>query len=252
VFVNEAFSASHRTHASITGIPQFAPVSVAGFAFKEEVIALTRVLETKEHPMVLVLGGAKIDTKIGVIERLIIPGDCFIMGGALANTFLEARGYNMCDSLVQRDKLDVAKKIMDGIRHDHDVLILPKDVVVGYSGDLPPKEVLVDTLCDGWSAFDIGTQTLAACERALRHAKIIVWNGPLGLCKEGTFTEGTRQVAEMIATSDAYSLVGGGDTLDALKQLDFDLNRFSHVSTAGGAMLEFLEQGTLPGVDALR
>lgn len=252
VYVNEAFSASHRTHASITGVPAFAPAKAAGFAFLQETQALSRVLAAKEHPLVLVLGGAKIDTKIGVIERLILPVDTFVMGGALANTFLAAQGFDLCDSLVQKDKLDVAKKIMEEIHQDHDVLVLPKDVVVGYRGDLPSKEVLVDTICDGWAAYDIGSVTIRAFERALRHAKVIVWNGPLGLCREGRYMEGTRQVAEIIANSEAFSVVGGGDTLEALAALRFDLSRFGHVSTAGGAMLEYLELGTLPGVDALR
>lgn len=252
VYVNEAFSASHRGHASITGVAKFAKEKAAGLYFTSEVAAMERVLAAKEHPIVLVLGGAKIDTKIGVVERLVIPCDRFLIGGALANTFLAAKGHNMCDSLVQQDKLDVAQKIMLDIQKDHDLLVLPTDVVVGYKGDLPPKEVLIDTLCEGWAAYDIGTQTMEAFERALRNARTIIWNGPLGLCKDGKFMEGTRFVAEAIANSEkAFSLVGGGDTLDALQQMGMDRSRFGHVSTAGGAMLEFLEQGSLPGVDAL-
>lgn len=251
VYVNEAFSASHRSHASITGVPAHVAEKVAGLYFASEVAAMERALAAKEHPFVLVLGGAKIDTKIGVVERLVIPGDRFLIGGALANTFLAAKGFSMASSLVQRDKLDVAKKIMEEIQEDHDLLVLPTDVVAGHP-ELPAHEVMADTLSDGWAAYDLGSQTMEAFEKALRDARTIVWNGPLGLCKDGTFMEGTRRIAEAIAASEkAFSLVGGGDTLDALKQLGFDTSRFGHTSTAGGAMLEFLEKGTLPGVDAL-
>lgn len=253
VYVNEAFSASHRAHASITGVAKYAKEKAAGFYFASEVESLERIMAAKEHPLTLVLGGAKMDTKIGVIERLVIPCDRFLIGGALANTFLVAKGHDMCDSLVQTDKLETAKKIMEEIRQDHDLLVLPTDVMVGYRGDLPPKEVLIDTVCEGWAAYDLGTQTIEAFEKALRDARTIIWNGPLGLCKDGKFMEGTRRIAEAIASSEkAFSLVGGGDTIDALNQLGFDKKRFGHVSTAGGAMLEFIEKGSLPGVDVLR
>lgn len=251
IYINEAFSASHREHASIYALPKLMQEKAAGFYFASELDAMQRVLDAREHPVALVLGGAKIDTKIGVVERLVMPCDRFLIGGALANTFLAAKGFDMSDSFVQRDRIDIARKIMWDVEQDRDLLLLPVDVVAGHK-ELGAREVIADCLLEGWSAYDIGSQTIRAFERALRDAKTIIWNGPLGLCRDGKFCEGTRAVAEAIAMNDkAFSLIGGGDTLDCLTQMGIDLSRFSHVSTAGGAMLEFLERGTLPGIDAL-
>lgn len=252
VYINEAFSASHRDHASIVALPKLVQEKAAGFYFASEVTAMQRVLDAKEHPIALVLGGAKIDTKIGVVERLVVPCDRFLIGGALANTFLAAKGFDMSDSFFQEDKVDVARKIMWDVEQDKDLLVLPVDVVANHK-ELGKREVIADCILAGWAAFDIGSQTIRAFERALRDARTIIWNGPLGVCKDGKFTEGTRAVAEaIIARENAFSLVGGGDTIDCLKQMGIDLSGFSHVSTAGGAMLEFLELGTLPGIEALQ
>lgn len=251
VFVHEAFSAAHRAHATTTLLATFAKEKAVGLYFASEVEAMERVMESREHPVAMVLGGAKIDTKIGVIERLVAPCDRFIIGGALANTFLAAKGHPLGASLVQRDKIDVAKKIMWDIQQDHDVMLLPTDVRVRHE-EFPSKEAMVDTVHDGWAAVDLGTQTMDKFERALRGARTIIWNGPLGTCDAEEFCQGTRYIAEAICSNEkAFSLVGGGDTLAALKKLGMQHEQFGHVSTAGGAMLEFLEKGTLPGIETL-
>lgn len=248
VYVNDAFGAAHRAHASTTAVAQFLP-AVSGFLMQQELEYLSRATMNPERPYVAILGGAKISDKIAVIENLLTKCDKLIIGGGMANTFLAAQGYNMQDSLVEPNSIETAKKI---IASAGDKLLLPVDAVIAdkFDADANTQVVDVDKIPTGWRVMDIGPKSVAKFSEALRGAKLIVWNGPLGVFEMPKFAEGTFAIAKVLANSGAITVIGGGDSASAVKKAGV-AKQMTHVSTGGGASLEFLEGKVLPGVAAL-
>ncbi|MBT5016660.1 phosphoglycerate kinase [Candidatus Peregrinibacteria bacterium] len=252
VFVNDAFGTAHRAHASTHGVAQYLP-SHAGFLLQREIEVLTPLLEGLESPLVLIVGGAKIDTKIGILKSFIEKADIFLVGGGLANTFLKASGYDIGDSLCQDDKLEVAQEIMLEADKYDEKFYLPSDVTVASEiSDTAQTLVLpVEDVAGDMKILDIGARTLDRYIAAIEKAEIVVWNGPLGLYEKTPFARGTREIAKAVARTKATTILGGGDTIDAIKQFGHDFIDFDHVSTGGGAMLEFLEGKVLPGIEVV-
>lgn len=248
VYVNDAFGAAHRAHASVSGVPAYLP-AVAGFLMEKELNFLGAALERPEHPFVAILGGAKISDKIGVVENLLSKVDALLIGGGMANTFLKAQGYEVGESLVEEESLPLAREIMAqaGKR-----LVLPKDVVVadGFEAQAQAKTVGVDGVPAGWRILDIGPKTVELFGERLALAKTVVWNGPMGVFEFPRFAQGTVAIAQKLAQIEAMTIIGGGDTAAAVRQAGL-ADKMSHISTGGGASLEFLEGKTLPGVAAL-
>ena len=252
LFVNDAFGTAHRAHASTHGVAQHVP-SHAGFLLEKEIEALTPLLEDLEGPLVLVVGGAKIDTKIGILKNFIEKADIFLVGGGLANTFLYASGFDVGESLYEKDKKDLAQEIMLEADKHEERFQLPQDVVVAseisdnaQTIDIPIQDVELDM-----KILDIGYRTIDAYVDAILKAEVVVWNGPMGLYEKKPFARGTREIAAAIAKTKATTILGGGDTIDAIKKFGHDFIDFDHVSTGGGAMLEFLEGKVLPGIEAV-
>ncbi|XOB97445.1 phosphoglycerate kinase [Deinococcota bacterium DY0809b] len=250
-FVLDAFGSAHREHASVVGVARELP-SYAGLLMEKEVRALGRLLHHPEHPYWVVLGGAKVSDKIGVIESLLPRVDGMAIGGAMAFTFLKAEGGRVGASLVEDDKLDLALRLMDRARALDKPLLLPSDVVAAREirEGAETRVVPADAVPEGWMGLDIGPRTREAFASALAGARTVFWNGPMGVFETPPFDAGTLAVAEALAALDAYTVVGGGDSVAAVNRLGL-AGRFSHVSTGGGASLEFLERGTLPGIEAL-
>jgi phosphoglycerate kinase len=248
IFVNDAFAASHRAHASVVGVAAFLP-AYAGELMEAELAALHQALDHPRRPMVAVVGGAKVSTKVGVLTHLLKKVDALLIGGAMANTFFKAQGLPTGNGLVEDSALDAANEV---IKAGGDKLVLPVDLVctqkieAGQTLRIMPA----DAVEPGWSAVDIGPKSVALFSDRLRGAGAVVWNGPMGITEIPDFSEGTRAIGEAIAGSGAYTLVGGGDTVAALDALG--LAGFSHVSTGGGATLEYLEGKELPGVAILK
>ncbi|ACZ38687.1 phosphoglycerate kinase [Sphaerobacter thermophilus] len=251
-YVNDAFGAAHRAHASTTAVADLLP-SAAGLLMQREIAALTKVLESPEHPAALILGGAKVSDKVGVIEHLLDRVDLLLLGGGMANTFLKAEGFPVGRSLVEDDKLDVARATLDRARERGVTVLLPVDVVVAprLENDAPTRIVPVEQVGDDDAIYDIGPQTVARFAEALRSARTVVWNGPMGVFEVPAFAAGTRGVAEAVASCEGFTLIGGGDSVAAVEQMGL-ADRVSHISTGGGASLEFLEGKDLPGVAVLR
>ena len=248
IFVNDAFGSAHRAHASTEGVARFLP-AVSGFLMEQELEYLGRAVANPEHPYIAILGGAKISDKIGVVETLLSKADKLIVGGGMANTFLAARGLNMQDSLVESTSLETAKAIL---AKSADKLILPVDAVIAdkFDAEANSQVVDVDKIPAGWRMLDVGPKTLALYKHALDGAKLIVWNGPVGVFEMPKFAEGTFAIAHMLAESGATTVIGGGDSASAVKKAGV-AKQMTHVSTGGGASLEFLEGKELPGVAAL-
>ena len=248
VYVNDAFGSAHRAHASTEGVARFLP-AVSGFLMEQELEYLGRAVASPEHPYVAILGGAKISDKIDVVETLLSKADKLIIGGGMANTFLAAQGLNMQDSLVETASLETAKSIL---AKSGDKLILPVDAVIAdkFEADADSKIVDVDKIPAGWRMLDVGPKTLELYKRALNGAKLIVWNGPVGVFEMPKFAEGTFALARLLAESGATTVIGGGDSASAVKKAGV-AKQMTHVSTGGGASLEFLEGKELPGVAAL-
>jgi phosphoglycerate kinase len=246
-YVNEAFGASHRAHASIVGPPRVLP-SAAGLLLEREVEVLSRLLHDAATPFVAVLGGAKVSDKLGVIEALLDRCDEILVGGAMAFTFELARGGQVGSSLVEPDLVDTCRRLLATGR-----VRIPTDVVVAteITADAPTKIVAADGIPDGWLGLDIGPETSAAYADAVGGAATVLWNGPMGVFEVAPFADGTRRVAETVAACPGFTVVGGGDSAAAVRQLGV-ADRVDHVSTGGGASLEFIEQGDLPGLVALR
>jgi phosphoglycerate kinase len=246
-YVNDAFGASHREHASIVGPPTMVP-SAGGRLFEREVEVLSRLLEHPERPFVAVLGGAKVSDKLGVIEALLDRCDTILVGGAMAFTFVVAQGGEIGDSLVEPDRVDDCRRLLETGR-----VRIPTDVVIAQemSAEAPTEIVPANAIPAGWKGLDIGPETAAAFAEAVRDARTVLWNGPMGVFELAPFAEGTRRVAEAVAANEHFTVVGGGDSAAAVRQMGF-ADRVSHVSTGGGASLEFIEQGDLPGLAALR
>ena len=249
VYVNDAFGSAHRAHSSTEGVARFLP-AVSGFLMEQELEYLGRATANPEHPYIAILGGAKISDKIAVVENLLQKCDRLLIGGGMANTFLAARGYNMQDSLVESGSLEVAKDILS---RAGDKLMLPVDAVVAdkFEADAQSKVTAVDKVPAGWRVMDIGPKTVEAFRAALRGARLIVWNGPMGVFEMPRFAEGTFAMAKALADSGATTVIGGGDSASAVKKAGVT-KKMTHVSTGGGASLEFLEGKELPGVAALQ
>ncbi len=248
VYVNDAFGSAHRAHASTEGVARYLP-AVSGFLMEQELEYLGRATENPERPYIAILGGAKISDKIAVIENLLTKCDRLIIGGGMANTFFAAKGYNMADSLVEADSIETAKKLM---AKGGNKILLPVDVVIAdkFEADAASKVVDADKVPAGWRIMDIGPKSIEAFGEALKGAKLVVWNGPMGVFEFPRFAEGTFAIARKLAESGATTVIGGGDSASAVKKAGV-ASKMTHVSTGGGASLEFLEGKVLPGVAAL-
>ncbi len=248
VYVNDAFGSAHRAHASTEGIARFLP-AVSGFLMEQELEYLGRAVANPEHPYIAILGGAKISDKILVVETLAKNCDKLIIGGGMANTFLEAKGLNMQDSLVEAESIETAKSLLAKLG---DKLILPVDAVIAdkFAEDANTHVVDVDNIPAGWRMLDVGPKTVELYKQALDGAKLVVWNGPVGVFEMPKFAQGTFALAKLLAESGATTVIGGGDSASAVKKAGV-AKQMTHVSTGGGASLEFLEGKELPGVAAL-
>jgi phosphoglycerate kinase len=248
VYVNDAFGSAHRAHASTEGVAHYLP-AVSGFLMEQELEYLSRATANPERPYVAILGGAKVSDKIAVIQNLLARCDTLLIGGGMANTFLAAKGYGMADSLVEADAVATAREILGGAG---DRLMLPVDVVIAdrFDAEAASRVVAADQVPAGWRVLDIGPQTVAAFGEVISAAKLVVWNGPMGVFEFPRFAEGTFAVARLLAESGATTVIGGGDSASAVKKAGV-AKKMTHVSTGGGASLEFLEGKELPGVAAL-
>jgi len=251
-YVNDAFGAAHRAHASVSALPRLIEERAAGFLMLRELEALEKLRTNPPRPYLAVLGGAKVSDKIGVIEALIAKVDALLIGGAMANTFLAARGRGVGKSLCETDKLPLARSLMATAEESQVDLLLPVDVRVGQSAESQEAQVVrVDAIPDDAMALDIGPETERLYRDRLRRAQAVFWNGPMGLFENATFAHGTLAVARATADCPGFSVVGGGDSVAAVQQSGL-ASRFDHVSTGGGASLEYLEGRPLPGVEALK
>ncbi len=248
VYVNDAFGSAHRAHSSTEGIARFLP-AVSGFLMEQELEYLGRAVANPEHPYIAILGGAKISDKILVVETLLSKCDKLIIGGGMANTFLSAKGLNMQDSLVEADSIETARKLLAKFG---DKLVLPVDAVIADKFDAAANTQTVDVekIPTGWRMLDVGPKTIEVYKSTLGDAKLIVWNGPVGVFEMPKFAEGTFALAHILAESKAITVIGGGDSASAVKKAGV-AKQMTHVSTGGGASLEFLEGKELPGVAAL-
>lgn len=252
VYVNDAFGAAHRAHASVSALPQLIRERGVGFLMEREIAALERLRSSTVHPFVAVLGGAKVSDKIGVLEALIDRVDALLIGGAMANTFLAAQGLSMGKSLVEQDKLPLARSLMQRAAGRGVKLLLPTDLLVADSLDASAGRVVTTNLVpDAMMALDIGPRTVETFRHEILPAKALFWNGPLGLFERAPFAEGTFGVARAGADCAGFTVVGGGDSVAAVNQAGL-ASRYDHVSTGGGASLEFLEGRPMPGIEAVK
>ncbi|HSH78673.1 MAG TPA: phosphoglycerate kinase [Herpetosiphonaceae bacterium] len=251
IYVNDAFGAAHRAHASTEGVARHLPV-VAGFLLEKELAALRGAIQDPERPFVTVIGGAKISDKIGVIDNLLGKVDALLIGGGMANTFLVAQGHDVGDSLVEPDSVEVARNLIEQARERGAQLRLPTDAVIADAFDASANRqvVKVDAVPAGWRILDIGPETVQAYSDVVRGARTVIWNGPMGVFELAPFAEGTRAIAQALADSGARSIIGGGDSVAAVEQMGL-ADRMTHISTGGGASLELLEGKELPGVAIL-
>jgi phosphoglycerate kinase len=251
VYVDDAFGTAHRAHASTEGVTHYLP-AVAGFLMEKEIDYLGRALESPERPFVAIIGGSKVSDKIGVLANLLGKVDALLIGGGMANTFLLAQGFGVGQSLVEADKVDLARDILAEAVVEKVRLVLPVDVVVAdrFAADAAWRVTPVSEAPSDWRILDIGPQTIAAFREELALARTVVWNGPLGVFEFPAFAVGTVSIAKALAQIHATTIIGGGDSASAVEQAGV-ADRMSHISTGGGASLEFLEGKTLPGVAAL-
>ncbi len=251
LYVNDAFGSAHRAHSSTAGVADYLP-SAAGYLIKKEIEFMGGALENPKRPLVAILGGAKVSDKIGVIENLIDKCDTVIIGGGMAYTFYAAKGYNWGDSLCETDKIEDAKAMMKKAEEKGVKFLIPLDTKLGreYAPDTETQIVNADAIPDGWMGLDIGPKTQELFKDAIKGAGTVIWNGPMGVSEWENFAAGTIAVATAVAESGAVSIVGGGDSAAAIKKLGFE-KKMSHISTGGGASLEFLEGKELPGIAAI-
>ena len=254
IAVDDAFGVAHRAHASNVGITAHLE-TVAGFLMEKEINYIGKTLENPKRPFVAIIGGAKVSDKIGVIENMIDKVDTIIIGGGMAHTFDASKGYPVGDSLVERDKIDLAKELLEKAEKKGVKVVLPVDLVIAdkFAADANTKIVDVDKVPDGWQALDSGPKTSEEYVNALKGAKTVIWNGPMGVFEFDAFAKGTEAVARAVAQATkegAISIVGGGDSIAALKKTGLS-EKISHISTGGGATLELLEGKVLPGIAAL-
>ena len=252
VFVNDAFGTAHRAHASTTGIADYLP-AVSGFLIEKELKFLGNAVNNPERPFVAILGGAKVSDKIAVIDNLLDKVDTLIIGGGMAYTFFKAQGYEVGNSICEVDKLDLAKSAMEKAKQKGVKLLLPVDTKVGkeFKEDTESKIVKWTEIPADWEGFDIGPETIKMFTEELKTAKTVVWNGPLGLFEFDQFAIGTNAIAKALAELDATTIIGGGDSAAAVKKAGLE-DKMTHISTGGGASLEFLEGKKLPGIECLQ
>ncbi|MRG84722.1 phosphoglycerate kinase [Salinibacillus xinjiangensis] len=251
LYVNDAFGAAHRAHASTEGIAQHLP-AVAGFLMEKELEVLGSALENPERPFTAIIGGAKVKDKIGVIDHLLDKVDNLIIGGGLAYTFLKAQGYEIGKSLLEEDKINLAN---DFIRKAEDKgvnFLMPLDVVVAddFSNEANTEAVSIEEIPADWEALDIGPKTRDEYNKVIKDSKLVIWNGPMGVFELELFANGTKSVADSLANTDGYTVIGGGDSAAAVEKFGY-ADKMDHISTGGGASLEFMEGKVLPGVAAL-
>ncbi|MBC8571390.1 phosphoglycerate kinase [Zongyangia hominis] len=251
IYVNDAFGACHRAHASTAGVAAYLP-AVCGYLMQKEINFIGGALADPKRPFVAILGGAKVSDKIGVITNLLDKVDTLIIGGGMAYTFMKAQGHPIGDSICEDDKLDLARQIMEDAKKKGVNLILPIDNNTGDKFDENCNEKVVnsDDIPDGWMGMDIGPKSIEAFCNAIKGAGTVIWNGPMGVFEFAKFAEGTLSVAKAVADSGAVSIIGGGDSVAAVTKLGF-ADKMSHISTGGGASLEFMEGKVLPGIDCL-
>jgi 3-phosphoglycerate kinase len=250
VFVNDAFGALHREHASVTGVVGQVNEVATGPLVLQEIQALDQLLTAPKKPYVGVLGGAKVSSKINVLESLMNKVDSLLIGGGMAYTFLKAQGIEVGGSLVQDDKVRLAKRLLERCQQKNVSVFLPVDHAVALDPETEEFDYVKDIPSD-MAAFDIGPETVSRFGKVLSRASTIFWNGPMGLYEKEAYSTGTKGIAQAIADSDSYSVIGGGDSAAAVKSLNLQ-GAFSHLSTGGGASLEFIEGRELPGIKALR
>ena len=251
IFVNDAFGTAHRAHASTTGIADYLP-AVSGFLIEKELKFLGNAVNNPERPFVAILGGAKVSDKIGVIDSLLEKVDTLMIGGGMAYTFFKAQGYEVGNSICEIDKLDLAKSAMEKAKQKGVKLLLPVDTKVGkeFKEDTESKMVKYTEIPADWEGFDIGTETIKLFTEELKSAKTVVWNGPLGLFEFPQFAIGTNAIAKALSELNATTIIGGGDSAAAVKKAGLE-DKMTHISTGGGASLEFLEGKKLPGIECL-
>jgi len=251
VYVNDAFAAAHRAHASIAAITRYLKPAAAGLLMKRELEALTRILEAPERPLAAVLGGAKVSDKIALVGHLLARVDALLIGGGMAFTFLRALGHSVGKSLVEPDRIEMARATLEAARRRGVQVVLPVDAVVADGLDSPSGRVVsIREIPDHQMGLDLGPLTVDRFASTLKTAKTIVWNGPMGVFEKPPFAQGTVALGRAVAESSAFSVIGGGDTVAAVNQAGV-ADRIGYISTAGGAFLEFLEGRALPGVEAL-
>ncbi|RIU94558.1 phosphoglycerate kinase [Oceanobacillus picturae] len=251
IYVNDAFGAAHRAHASTAGVAEKLP-AVAGKLLEKEIAVLGKALENPERPFTAIIGGAKVKDKINVIDNLLDKVDNLIVGGGLAYTFIKAQGHEIGKSLLEEDKLDLAKEFMQKAKNNGVNFVLPVDVVVAddFSEDANTKIVDIEEIPADWEALDIGPKTREKYSQIVADSKLVIWNGPMGVFELNVFAGGTKAVAESLANTEGYTVIGGGDSAAAVEKFDY-AEDMDHVSTGGGASLEFMEGKALPGVEAL-
>lgn len=252
LYVNNAFGTAHRAHASTEGITHFLQPAVAGFLLEKELEYLGQALAQPDHPFVAVIGGAKVSDKIGVIENLLTKVDSLVIGGGMAYTFLQAQGRPVGQSMVETDRIELAKQLLKQAKERNVNLLLPQDHVVAaeFKAEADHKVCGDDDFPSDWMALDIGPETIEAYTGVLRDARMVIWNGPMGVFEFEAFARGTMAIAETLAESSARTIIGGGDSVAAVIKAGLE-SKMTHISTGGGASLEFLEGKTLPGVAAL-
>ncbi len=250
IFVNDAFAASHRAHASVVGIANFVPISVAGFLMEKEIKYLGMVISNPERPFIAIIGGAKVSDKIPVLRSLIQKADKILIGGAMAYTFLKAMGEDVGNSLVENESIEIAKNLIDEAKKKGVEIILPIDHVISKGLEGFEVETSKTPIPQEYAGYDIGNKTVALFSMIIKDAKTIFWNGPLGVFEKEDFSKGTFEIAKAVANSGAISIVGGGDSVLAVKKAGVE-GKITHISTGGGASLEYISEGTLPGIEVL-
>ena len=251
VYVNDAFGTAHRAHSSTAGVAKFLP-AVSGFLIEKEINFMGEALENPERPFVAILGGKKVSDKIGVIEALLEKVDTLMIGGAMAYTFFKSMGYGVGNSICELDKLELAQSLMQKAKEKNVKFMLPVDTKIGkeFAKDTESKTVKYTEIPDGWEGFDIGTETIKMYEEEVKKAKTVIWNGPVGLFEFDQFAIGTNAMARALAETDAVTIIGGGDSAAAIEKAGLS-SKMTHISTGGGASLEFLEGKKLPGIECL-
>ncbi|MGP4073207.1 phosphoglycerate kinase [Piscibacillus sp. B03] len=251
VYVNDAFGAAHRAHASTEGVAHHLP-AVSGFLLEKEIEVLGQALENPERPFTAIIGGAKVKDKIGVIDHLLDKVDHLLIGGGLSYTFIKALGHEIGKSLLEEDKIDLAKEFMQKAKDKGVSLHLPVDAVVAdeFSREANTKVVSIEEIPADWEALDVGPETVNKFSDIVKDSKLVIWNGPMGVFEYEAFANGTKGVAEALAETEGYTVIGGGDSASAVEKFGY-AEKMDHISTGGGASLEFMEGKVLPGVAAL-